>query len=948
MFKKIISIVCCLTLYFNSFAYAIVGVPDTNHWEFRWFGGGGSFPMIVPDNFVSGKFYLVSDVGNPMVTLDSGEHWTWLSYSSANGLLADRGSAFLQSKNDPNLMFTVGGDTNRGGVAKTSDGAQTWKRVHTAPATRTSSSKMIQFSPTTDNIIYAAFNNGWVARSVDKGESFQNLYRPNLTTVSAETAELNIPSNPTNPNTRTGSLNNTNNLIRGTVVFTSSGETFTDSTTGTSGVLTGSAGGTGSISYSNGSYTLNFFSTPTATTVAYQYAPKAGWLWVNPTDTKIFTGQNGGGGLKIYDMVTTIVTPVTLTPNTPNPQYNFPKYQEDYDTYVDGSNVTHFCTSAGLQIACTSDDGQNWEYTGDVQSANTASSQYKIHRFTVRYLSTGQVRYTAFINLVTSSSSQSRVRTSVGGTTWTSSSFTRNFTDNPTFPGTGNHDGNNLVSDPFNENVLFFTTNFTVYRSDNGGVSFVEKVKGAGQTVLSDIKVAPNGTLVGCSMDIGCQKSVDHGLTWTNIFPKGAPDPGVPYIGGHFWQLILLGTEEDWNNGQGRIIMTSNYWYDFIPRIHRCTNNGDTCTTSKLTAIDGKTINIGLYGDVIWDRGYIRALAKSKDETVLYAATDGANCDADGSGGLPSDQCSATGNNHVYGGLFRSLDDGLSWQQIWTTPNKIYNALEVDPTDAAGKTVLFGTFAYNLYRMTYYSESAELTGSGQTRTGTLNNAGTVVKGFVTFTSANETFTDNQFGILTGSAGGTGTINYTSGAYSLTFSGTPSATTATYYRNGYVSATNYIFENAYDSKGHPYAGGTASGAVLYKSITNTYGDSNGAWGTWILMKRFFPTNVTNTILDPIVIDPRNDNRVAVAAVNGNSGSINGNRIFITPDAHKNEKATWYDITGDMPSPSGCSSLAFDYSQGIQGYLLCGTTNGLFAIDLQDSVPVEPNMTGIGVE
>lgn len=50
---------------------------------------------------------------------------------------------------------------------------------------------------------------------------------------------------------------------------------------------------------------------------------------------------------------------------------------------------------------------------------------------------------------------------------------------------------------------------------------------------------------------------------------------------------------------------------------------------------------------------------------------------------------------------------------------------------------------------------------------------------VTFTDGTETFTDNLDGTLTGSAGGTGTINYTTGVYALTFAAAPGAITATY-------------------------------------------------------------------------------------------------------------------------------------------------------------------------
>lgn len=67
-------------------------------------------------------------------------------------------------------------------------------------------------------------------------------------------------------------------------------------------------------------------------------------------------------------------------------------------------------------------------------------------------------------------------------------------------------------------------------------------------------------------------------------------------------------------------------------------------------------------------------------------------------------------------------------------------------------------------------------GSGATRTGTLAfKAGGATRTCfgVSFTDTVETFTDNFLGVLTGSLGGTGTINYTTGEYSVTFATSPS-------------------------------------------------------------------------------------------------------------------------------------------------------------------------------
>ncbi len=81
------------------------------------------------------------------------------------------------------------------------------------------------------------------------------------------------------------------------------------------------------------------------------------------------------------------------------------------------------------------------------------------------------------------------------------------------------------------------------------------------------------------------------------------------------------------------------------------------------------------------------------------------------------------------------------------------------------------------------------TGDGATFTfaNTLNSP-PVIAGSITVTDNTEVFTDNEDGTLTGSAGGSGTINYTTGAISVTFFTAPSVSqtiAATYI--SYVAA-----------------------------------------------------------------------------------------------------------------------------------------------------------------
>lgn len=109
---------------------------------------------------------------------------------------------------------------------------------------------------------------------------------------------------------------------------------------------------------------------------------------------------------------------------------------------------------------------------------------------------------------------------------------------------------------------------------------------------------------------------------------------------------------------------------------------------------------------------------------------------------------------------------------------------------ATDKTGLYGSYVDKDEATDFTQISAEVAGSGNgiltTFTGTLafKAAGPKRTCFeVTFTDGVETFIDDLNGILVGSAGGTGTINYTTGDFSVTFAVAPAATpsniTATY-------------------------------------------------------------------------------------------------------------------------------------------------------------------------
>jgi len=125
-------------------------------------------------------------------------------------------------------------------------------------------------------------------------------------------------------------------------------------------------------------------------------------------------------------------------------------------------------------------------------------------------------------------------------------------------------------------------------------------------------------------------------------------------------------------------------------------------------------------------------------------------------------------------GLFEYLEPWIRPQEAFEPLNNAFvyrGALQ----KRAGYSV-FG-------RMTYRDTIANGNG-GKTYSGTLP-VHPIVSGSFTPTDGIESFTDNGNGTLTGSAGGTGTINYSSGAWTLSFNANVSsgvAITATYNPN----------------------------------------------------------------------------------------------------------------------------------------------------------------------
>lgn len=691
--RKIFSL---LTAYFLLIpqAFATTLVPDSRDWQYAGFGGAGTYSMIVPDHFTANKVYAIPDVNSPYVSTNKGELWSFLSYNpgAVSNFGISQTAAFVQSKTTASLMYAI--DSSSGGLYKTTDTGRTWTKVATYKGSK--GQKTIAIDPTDDNKVYiGSLSNGTtkggrVYRTTDGGTTWSELFRPFDVSVTGESAEITGSTQ-----TRTGKLNNLNNILIGSVSFlASTGESFTDNGNGT---LTSNMGGTGTITYTNtnstsyGNYSLTFGGSPATTTASYTVSYSPSFVYVTSDGLDVFVGRApsvGSTTLVRYTIATDTITPITLTGT--NATYNI-----DFDTYIDGSSVENLCVSAGLKIACTADKGSNWTYTAAVSALST----YRINHLASTRVG-GTLKFLANRALITNSAVTATHYSTDGGATWGTSTLNKDTTMNPTGVfTTGTPRVFYLAFDPFDSTVVYQTDDWRIRRSDNSGATFNEKVTGAPMQVASDITVAPNGRMFLVSMDTGIQYSDDFGTTWVQGTPSTAKGQGfvtgsVNDYGGHYWRVITLGTQEEWDAGDGVVIVTATMYstptvLNFVNYVLKSVDNGVTWTRSN-----SGLPTVALYGDTVWDRGYMRALAKSADESIIYVGVDGENCQVNTS--LPSN-CTT---NRVDGGLFKSTDQGATWTRVWSTPRKIYNALAVDPTDATGQILMFGTFGYNMYRKT--------------------------------------------------------------------------------------------------------------------------------------------------------------------------------------------------------------------------------------------------------
>jgi photosystem II stability/assembly factor-like uncharacterized protein len=251
-------------------------------------------------------------------------------------------------------------------------------------------------------------------------------------------------------------------------------------------------------------------------------------------------------------------------------------------------------------------------------------------------------------------------RSEDNGATWSESSKVQpGMPGNPTLPAAGPNQplsfAANLTVNPHNPDELFIAGNWRNEFSADGGKTLQERSTGADNTCATDIQFL-NGKTYVTAMDEGLLVSDNGGGEWRQLLPLRWNKE----ISGHFWRVRVAPSGDS-----VRIVTTSSPWDSTLNRTFQSEDDGKTFAMVQ----DGLPDYLPKE-NTMWGRSYPRALAADpNNRDVFYLGMDG---DAEPAKDLPG------------GGIFRSADGGKSWKRCATQPGglRMYYGLVVDPTDS--------------------------------------------------------------------------------------------------------------------------------------------------------------------------------------------------------------------------------------------------------------------------
>ena len=291
---------------------------------------------------------------------------------------------------------------------------------------------------------------------------------------------------------------------------------------------------------------------------------------------------------------------------------------------------------AGSKVAFSADNGSTWKYTNEIPKKRINRLAVISKNGTVRILAGWNEKLKGGVFL---SDDQ--------GVTWKNigKKLIYDVERNPTrgvFGGLSRP--NALRIDPFNPDIFYYTDTWGVWRSDNAGETWQEKINGAPNTSGSDIFIDAKGAIYVATMDDGLLQSRDGGASYEMVCPTADFQENVT---GDVWRVVTAAS--------GRVLATSSPW-------KRATNQ-------VFLSEDGQNFEIIIDGlpehrpkkNTMWGEGYPRALAADPfNDQKFYLGMDG----DDG------------------GGFFITEDGGKTWARSAGQPAslRVYNGLAADPT----------------------------------------------------------------------------------------------------------------------------------------------------------------------------------------------------------------------------------------------------------------------------
>jgi WD40 repeat protein len=521
------------------------------------------------------------------------------------------------------------------------------------------------------------------------------------------------------------------------------------------------------------------------------------------------------------------------------------------------------------------------------------------------------------------------LKSSDGGGTW-SSAFGSTIVDtihNPTrayMPAPGYV--TSIAVDPNNSSRFYRSDDGGVFRTDDFGVNWVEKDKGAGNAVITDIKLAPDNSVLVTSMDSGLMRTTDGGQLYNMLIPNSTVGQNWPEVSGHFWAVEALGTKADWDGITENITGITNARPAVVT----------TSTAHGFTS--GERVYLTGVGGMTQVNGNFYTVATPTPTTFQLSAVNSTDYGTYTSGGtaevhrgvvVATSYCFACEKKHQ---ILRSTNMG--GPAVNTGTWSVLSGIGI-PNTYMG----FGVWGTGYARALALDPQAKGLTTGRVWVGLDGFNDTENGGIFLSTNGGQTFTRKTADNHTG-CGGEGGCYRTLKGLAVNPTDQNNIIYAAFGASGihYTldGGTNWLdpksgnqaYMNAikFGPDGTAYASGDADGPIILRST-----DKGATWtdiwhGIWLGHPIGGPA-------DGLQIDPSNPNRLVISIV-GYEG-ISPGHVFMSENA-KADIPAFTDITGNLPSGSGMVACVFRNSEGTNGYLYCARfSGGVFKLNLAPS-------------